>query len=73
MVQLANDVLLFAEHAVSLRQDARNYRGLGKDQLADLLEQEADEDEATARKMLHRDVKVYLNGKEIPVTKSAQG
>ena len=52
MVQLANDVLLFAEHAVSLRRDAHNYRALGKDQLADLLELEADEDEATARKML---------------------
>ena len=64
MVRLANDVLLFAEHAVSLRRDAHNYRALGKTQLAYLLELEADVDEATARQMLG-------HGKQPPRT--AQG
>ena len=54
MVQYANDVLLFARRAVSLRQDARNYRALGKEQLAELLDQEADENEESAREVFTR-------------------
>ena len=53
MLRLAADLNLFAGRAERLRNDAQNYRALGKGALADLLDLEADESEASAREALH--------------------